>query len=366
MKYIDEYRDAKKAGQLVSLINKEATLPVYKIMEVCGTHTAAIRRFGIKSMLSDRIELISGPGCPVCVTSDGYLKNALSLASRKDIIITTYPDMLRVPAGGKSLETARSAGSDVRGVNSALDALDIARRLTKKEVVFLAVGFETTAPGTAIALETAKKEKLKNFSVYSAHKTIPEALIALGKDKELALNGFLLPGHVSAIIGVSGYAQVFKKLAKLALPSVITGFESSDILLAIYSIVKAVNSGRHILENEYTRIVQEKGNTRAKALLKKVFAQKDSVWRGLGVIKNSGLFVRAGYSEFDAQKRYSLKNEVKDTHASQGCLCADVLKGKIAPTQCPFFGKACTPQAPSGPCMVSREGTCRSYYEYNG
>ncbi|MFH0940984.1 MAG: hydrogenase formation protein HypD [Candidatus Omnitrophota bacterium] len=364
MKYIDEYRDAKKASQLVSLINKEAKLPVYKIMEVCGTHTAAIRKFGIKSMLSDAIELISGPGCPVCVTSDGYLRNALFLARRKDMVITTYPDMLRVPVGRRSLETARSEGADIRGVNSALDALDIARRLPKKEIVFLAVGFETTAPGTAIALETAKKEKLKNFSIYSAHKTIPEALIALGKDRELTLNGFLLPGHVSAIIGVSGYAQVFKKLAKLALSSVITGFESSDILLAIYIIVKAVNCGRPILENEYARIVQVKGNMRAKALLKKAFVQKDSVWRGLGIIKNSGLFVRSGYSDFDAQKRYKLKNEVQNTHASYGCLCADVLKGKIAPTQCPFFGKSCTPLAPKGPCMVSREGTCRSYYEY--
>ncbi|OIO36736.1 MAG: hydrogenase formation protein HypD [Candidatus Omnitrophica bacterium CG1_02_44_16] len=364
MKYIDEYRDPKKVRRLVDLINSEVVRPVYKIMEVCGTHTAAIRRFGIKSMLSQKIELISGPGCPVCVTSDGYLKNALFLARHKDIVITTYPDMLRVPADGESLETLRSEGADIRGVNSALDALDIARRLPKKEVVFLAVGFETTAPGTAIALETAKKEKLRNFSVYSAHKTIPEALIALGEDRELALNGFLLPGHVSAIIGVSGYARVFKKIA---LPSVITGFESSDILFAIYRIVKAVNDRRPILENEYTRIVRNKGNTRAKALLKKAFIQKDSLWRGLGVIKNSGLFVRSVYSEFDAQKKYNLKNEVKNTRAlraARGCLCADVLKGKIAPTQCPFFGKSCTPLAPKGPCMVSREGTCRSYFEY--
>jgi hydrogenase expression/formation protein HypD len=364
MKYIDEYRDPKKVRRLVDLISAEAVRPVYKIMEVCGTHTSAIQRFGIKSMLSDAIELISGPGCPVCVTSDGYLKNALSLARRRHIVIATYPDMLRVPVDGESLETARSVGADIRGVNSALEALDLARRLPKKEVVFLAVGFETTAPGTAIALETVKKEKLKNFSIYSAHKTIPEALIALGKDRELALNGFLLPGHVSAIIGVSGYAQVFKKMA---LSSVITGFESSDILLAIYYIVKAVNDGRPILVNEYTRIVQDKGNMRAKILLKKVFVQKDSVWRGLGVVRNSGLFVRSGYSDFDAQNRYKLKNEAKSAgsaHASHGCKCADVLKGKIAPTQCPSFGKACTPLAPKGPCMVSREGTCRSYYEY--
>ena len=195
MKYIDEYRDPVQSQRLASLINGEADRKTYKIMEVCGTHTAAIRKFGIKSMLSQRIELISGPGCPVCVTSDGYLKDAIGLSKKQSVLLATYPDMLRVPVGRTSLEQERSKGADIRGVNSALEALDMARRFKNKEIVFLAVGFETTAPGTAIAVKEAQKEKIRNFSVYSAHKTIPEALGALGKDKDLAIAGFLLPGH---------------------------------------------------------------------------------------------------------------------------------------------------------------------------
>ncbi len=362
MKYIDEYRDKNKVKHLADLINAEAGMTSYKIMEVCGTHTASIHKFGLRSLLSEKIRLISGPGCPVCVTSDGYLKNALKLAQNKNVIIATYPDMLRVPAGGSSLEDARSKGADIRGLNSALEALDLARVLPDREVVFLGVGFETTAPGTAIALESAKKEKINNFSVYSAHKTIPEALIALGQDKDLALDGFLLPGHVSAIIGVEGYRSVIKKVK---LPSVIAGFEPVDILLAILKIIRAANSGKSLLGNEYTRIVTRGGNKQAQKLFRRVFIQKDSLWRGLGVIPDTGLNIKRIFRSYDAKIKFGLSDERLDKSSGRGCLCADVLKGKITPKQCPFFAKQCTPLSPKGPCMVSREGTCRSYFEYS-
>jgi len=361
MKYIDEYRDPKKVRRLVDLINAEAVRPIYKIMEVCGTHTAAIHKFGLRSLLSKNIELISGPGCPVCVTSDGYLRNAISLLKDKLVLLATYPDMLRVPVDTTSLEKERSRGADIIGVNSALEALDIAKRAKGREVIFLGVGFETTAPGTAIVVKAASKEKIKNFSVYSAHKTIPEALLALGKDRDLALDGFLLPGHVSAILGLDGYHAVMKKIN---LASVITGFEALDILLSIYKIVRAVNEKVPILENEYTRIVAKEGNSKAKALLKEVFEKKDGFWRGLGVIKDSELAVRDKFRTQDASVKFSLKKEKIDAGKSVACRCADVLKGKIQPPACHFFGKACTPQTPQGPCMVSREGACRSYYEY--
>lgn len=363
MKYVDEYRDPRKVRQLAEDINAELKKPCYRIMEVCGTHTAAIHRFGLRGLLSKKIELISGPGCPVCVTSDGYLENVFRLARDPGITIATYADMLRVPAGGRSLESLRSQGADVRSVISGLEALELARSCPDKEVVFLGVGFETTAPGTALALEPARKEKIKNFSVYSAHKTIPEPLAALAKDRELALDGFLLPGHVSAVIGVDGYRHFFEK-ARSA--SVITGFEPLDILLAIYRIVKAVNIHKPVLENEYSRIVDSQGNARAKKILAQCFDQKDSVWRGLGVISDSGLFLKASYKDFDAEKKFSLKKERTDAAVKRGCRCADVLKGKIAPNECRFFAKSCTPREPMGPCMVSREGTCRSYFEYHG
>jgi hydrogenase expression/formation protein HypD len=360
MKYVEEYRDPVKVRRLADLINAEATRPVYQIMEVCGTHTAAIHKFGIRQMLTPKIRLISGPGCPVCVTSDAYLKNALELSRGKNRIIATYADMVRVPVGAGSLEKERSCGAAVHDVNSALEALDLARRHPKNEVIFLAVGFETTAPGSALAVEGAQKEHLKNFSIYSAHKTIPEALRTLGKDKDLSLDGFLLPGHVSAIIGVSGYRPVMKKLR---LAACVAGFEPLDILLSVFKIVKAVNAGTPLLENEYARIVKEKGNERAKELLKRVFEPRDSVWRGLGILKKSGLFLRRSYIDFDAQKKFGLQDESRDQGLTRGCRCADVLKGKIMPSACPLFAKGCTPEAPQGPCMVSREGTCRSAYE---
>jgi len=361
MKYINEYRDQKQCLKLAALINAQVKKNNYKIMEVCGTHTAAIHNFGLKNLLSKRIELISGPGCPVCVTSDGYLRNVISLFKRKDILLATYQDMIKVPVGHTSLEQERCKGADVRSVQSALEALDLARSNPKHEVVFLGVGFETTAPGTAIAIKAAQKERIENFSVYSAHKVIPEALLALCADKTLKVEGFLLPGHVSVIIGVNGYKSVARQLK---VPCVIAGFEPLDILLSIYRLIVAINLKKPILENEYQRIVSANGNERAKVLLHEVFQKQNSVWRGLGVISQSGLGIRKRFEKFDAFKKFKLKKETISKVSRSTCLCAEVLKGKCAPSACPLFGKKCNPLSPQGPCMVSREGTCRTYFEY--
>jgi hydrogenase expression/formation protein HypD len=360
MKYVDDFRQADACLAMARRINAAAADRSYRIMEVCGTHTAAIRRFGIPAMLSSRIRLISGPGCPVCVTSDAYLRNAFRMAAEKNVTIATYPDMLRVPADGISLQDLKAKGADIRAINSALEVLEMARRLRDRMVVFLAVGFETTAPATGILVQRAYREKIRNMRVYSAHKTIPPALMSLGEDKALCLDGFLLPGHVSVVIGLEGYRS---SMRSLRLPAVITGFEPLDILSAIGMIVDAARRRKAILENGYSRVVRPCGNPKAQSLLKEVFVPKDSLWRGLGVIPGSGLFLRKPYDFFDARRAFGLEEE--DSHRSQdsSCLCAGVLTGKIEPLACRHFGKQCSPQKPLGPCMVSREGTCRAFFE---
>ncbi|MFA5039394.1 MAG: hydrogenase formation protein HypD [Candidatus Omnitrophota bacterium] len=360
MKYVDDFRSSVDCLALAKRINALCAGRALKIMEVCGTHTAAIRRFGLPSILSEKIRLISGPGCPVCVTSDSYLANALALARRKNMTLATYADMLRVPAAGTSLEGARGLGADIRVVTSALDVLKMAKALPARQVVFLAVGFETTAPGTALLAKAAKKEGLKNLRIYSGHKTIPQALMALGSDKGLKLDGFILPGHVSVITGLSAYKEV-SRLTRL--PSVVCGFEPMDILTGIYRIVEAVVLKKPILGNAYERVVRPQGNARARRILNEVFVSRDSVWRGLGVIPGSGLFFRHGYSFLDAALAFGLKESADKKSAALGCLCADVLKGKTAPARCPYFGRACSPLSPKGPCMVSREGSCRTHFE---
>ncbi|MDD5019802.1 MAG: hydrogenase formation protein HypD [Candidatus Omnitrophica bacterium] len=359
MKYVDDFRGARACLALARRINAAAGNSDFRIMEVCGTHTAAIRRFGIPSMLSGRIRLISGPGCPVCVTSDVYLRNAFRMAAEKNVTIATYPDMLRVPAGGDSLQGLKARGADIRSVNSALEVLEMAKDLKDRRIVFLAVGFETTAPATGILALRARKERLRNLLIYGAHKTIPPALLGLGRDKDLCLDGFLLPGHVSVVIGMQGYRQVMRALR---LPAVITGFEPLDILSAIHTIIVAARLHKAVLENGYCRVVREAGNERAKALLREVFISKDSLWRGLGVIPKSGLFLRQPYAFLDARRAFGLKEE-GTREARGGCLCAGVLTGKIEPPACRYFGKQCTPRKPLGPCMVSREGTCRAFFE---
>lgn len=359
MKYLDDFRSATICRRLAQEINRLAAGKVFKIMEVCGTHTVSIRRFGLPFLLAKNIRLLSGPGCPVCVTSETYLRNALRLCRRKDIALATYADMLRVPVDGTSLEKERSKGADIRPVTSALESLEFCRQRSGRCVVFLAVGFETTAPGTALLAQTAAGEKIKNLKIYCGHKTIPEALLVLGKDRDLDLDGFLLPGHVSVVTGLSVYRSLVRKTG---LPSVVAGFEPVDMLDAILRIVKASCSQKGVLENAYTRVVDSRGNLRAQRLLKEVFVSRDSEWRGLGRIPHSGLFLRPKYSSWDAARVFGLK-EVSGKTPVSACLCGEVLKGKITPDQCSFFARRCLPSAPQGPCMVSREGSCRVYYE---
>jgi hydrogenase expression/formation protein HypD len=266
-----------------------------------------------------------------------------------------------VPAVGTSLEIERSRGALVEGVQSAWEAVELAKARRDKEVVFLAVGFETTAPGTAIAVEMARKGRIGNFSAYVSHKTIPPALAALGKDKDLGIQGFLLPGHVSAIIGLRGYESAWKDIR---LPGIISGFEPLDILVSIHRLVRAINEKKPVLENEYSRVVHPSGNPQAQKVLLRVFETGDGCWRGLGLIKESALVLRKPYRAFDAAVRFGLKRERSAGEKGKGCRCADVVKGKIDPPACPFFRKVCKPETPKGPCMVSREGTCRSFYEY--
>lgn len=360
IRYIDDFRFPSACLRLAEKINAVSAGRDLKIMEVCGTHTAAIRRHGIPSMLGKNIRLISGPGCPVCVTNDAYMANALDLAGRKGFIIATYHDMLRVPVKRASLENLKARGADIRPVSSAFETLQIAKEEPRKQVVFLAVGFETTAPATALLAKEIKKNKTRNLKIYSGHKTIPQALAVLGADKDLALDGFILPGHVSVIIGAAAYKKA-RGITKL--PSVVCGFEAADILLGILRIIEARISKKSILENAYSRAVSQAGNVKARKLLKEVFIGKDSLWRGLGIIPKSGLFFRPAYSFLDAAAVFGLK-ETAGRDMNPRCFCADVLKGKIEPGSCPYFGQVCSPSSPKGPCMVSKEGSCRAFYEY--
>ncbi|WP_051585928.1 hydrogenase formation protein HypD [Caldanaerobius polysaccharolyticus] len=325
-------------------------------MEVCGTHTMSIARAGIRQMLPDNIRMISGPGCPVCVTSARDIDYAISFASLPDVILTTFGDMVRVPGSQTSLSQMRARGCDVRVVYSVYDALDMALENPSKQVVFEGVGFETTAPSVADAIMRAKKENIKNFSVLSLHKTVPEALKALLNLGEVKIDGFLLPGHVSAIIGVKPYEFL---PAQYGVGGVISGFQPEDILLSIAAMLKQLKDGPKI-QNQYSRVVREEGNVEALKAMEEVFEPCDARWRGIGVIRGSGLIIKPEYAEFDATKRFDLK--VPDSEEPAGCRCGDVLRGVIEPEQCPLFARRCTPDTPVGPCMVSSEGSCGIWY----
>jgi len=317
-----------------------------RIMEVCGTHTVNIFRFGIKTLLPENIKIISGPGCPVCVTPDFYIENAVNLA-KSGIRILTFGDMVRVPGISSSLE-------EVGNYEVVYSPFDIFGKIkNSKEYVFLGVGFETTTPLVAWLIEELKRRRIKNVSVYSAHKLIPPPLEIL--DKESRIDGFILPGHVSTIIGRKAYLFLNK-------PSVISGFEAEDILQSIFMLIYLIKNKKKGVLNQYKRSVRENGNLEAKKIIYDVFESVDSVWRGLGMIKKSGLEIKKEYKDFDAEKRYGLKEieERKET----GCRCGEVIKGEIEPVDCPLFAKKCTPERPLGPCMVSSEGTCSAYYKY--
>lgn len=359
MKYIDEFRDIKIAKNIVNAIFKSAKgLKPVTIMEVCGTHAMAIERFGIRGMLPENIRLVSGPGCPVCVTPKSYIDKALFLCEKKDFIVATFGDMLKVPGSYSSLISERAKGN-VKTVYSSLDALGISLKQPDKKIVFLGIGFETTAPTIAMALKHAKDKKIKNFFVLSGHKIMPPAMEALLKDKDIKVDGFLCPAHVSVIIGAGPYEDIIKRYN---VPCVIAGFEPLDILKAIFIIITQIKTGKIKFENEYDRVVKRSGNKKAINIIKEVFDVRDSEWRGIGIIPKSGLFINKRYSGFDIENKVLLSG-IK-TKKDKGCICGSILKGIKAPVDCRLFGRQCTPETPAGACMVSSEGACAAYYRY--
>lgn len=329
------------------------------VMEVCGTHTVSIFRSGIRSLLPPELRLVSGPGCPVCVTDQGEIDCALSLLDR-GAVVAAYGDMFRVPGESGSLASMRERGLDARVVTSAFELLEIAEGDPAKEVVFLAVGFETTAPATAALLIEASRRGVRNLSVLSFHKRTPPALASLSADPGLRISGFLLPGHVSVILGHAPFSFL---ASERGIPSVIAGFEPEQIVSGLVDIALQLRSGEAALHSVYGRAVRPEGNRRALELMERVFQPRDSCWRGLGPLAKSGLALRAEFSGFDAEKRFALKPEQGRT--PPGCRCGDVLTGRITPHECVLFGGACTPASPVGPCMVSAEGTCGAYFKFS-
>ncbi|MEG1998345.1 MAG: hydrogenase formation protein HypD, partial [Clostridiales bacterium] len=330
----------------------------YTLMEVCGTHTMNIYRYGIRRLLPENIRLIAGPGCPVCVTPACTVAQALAIAGLPATILVSFGDMLRVPADGKNLLQARAEGADVRMALSPLDALAIAEEHPRQEVVFLAVGFETTAPLTAATGQMALERKLNNFSLLAAHKTMPRALKALFSSSSL-VDGLLCPGHVAAITGADYFKFVPDILGK---PAAVAGFEPEEILLAIRALLLQLEWGQPRLDNCYRRAVSEAGNSRAMAVMKQVYQPCDALWRGLGELPGSGLEIRPEYQNLDAQKRFTL--EVEAIADNPDCCCGQILQGRMQPEDCPLFAKVCTPEHPEGACMVSAEGGCAAAYRY--
>jgi hydrogenase expression/formation protein HypD len=329
-------------------------------MEVCGTHTVSIFRSGIRTLLPETISLLSGPGCPVCVTAQKEIDAFISLARMPETIVATFGDLIRVPGSGSSLQREKADGADVRIVYSTFDAVELARENPDKRVVFLGVGFETTAPTVAAAILVAHQQKLDNFCVASAHKTVPPALEALAAG-EISIDGFILPGHVSVIIGLDAYRPFYESHR---LPCVVAGFEPVELLQSIAMLVDQVESGRPALENAYPRVVSLAGNPKAMAVMNDVFSVNDAEWRGLGTIPTSGLAIREKYARFDAFKVFDI--HLKPVPEPRGCACGEILTGVKTPPQCPLYKTVCHPMAPVGPCMVSSEGTCAAYYRYHG
>jgi hydrogenase expression/formation protein HypD len=357
VKYLDEFRDPDLARRLAEQLRAARVGPA-RLMEVCGTHTMAIARFGLRSALPDGVRLVSGPGCPVCVTSQGEIDRFLELGRRPEVILATFGDMLRVPGRGSSLEKERARGAEVRVLYSPLDAVRLAAANPQRKVVFFGVGFETTAPGVALAVKEARAQGRRNFFLLCAHKLIPPALRALSGDK-LRVGGFLCPGHVSTIIG----SQAYDFLAiEHSIACVIAGFEPLDVLQALVMLLGQLERGEARVEVQYRRAVSSRGNTKAQALLAEVFEVSDAPWRGLGLIPASGLSLRGPYADFDAARHFDLSLE--DAPEPPGCQCGRVLRGALEPEECGLFGRDCTPEHPVGPCMVSSEGACAASYKY--
>jgi hydrogenase expression/formation protein HypD len=367
MKFVDEFRDRELALGLASAIRREAWPDRrYSIMEFCGGHTHAIFRYGVQDLMPDNVTYVHGPGCPVCVLPIGRIDNALELAEEHGVILCSYGDMLRVPASKRrSLLKAKAEGADVRMVYSVDDALKIARQNPGREVVFFAIGFETTTPPTAVAIKKAKAEGLKNFSVFCNHVLTPAALRAIlasfdAEGDGVPIDAFIGPSHVSSIIGSMPYeyfAQAYKRAV------VIAGFEPLDVMQATLMAIRQLNEGRHEVENQYARVVTREGNVKAQALVAEVLELRESFeWRGLGELPDSALRIRDAFAEFDAEKRFDVTT--KPSRDAKSCECPAILRGAKKPTDCKLFGTVCTPDNPIGSCMVSSEGACAAYWSY--
>ncbi|WP_299391464.1 hydrogenase formation protein HypD [Pelagibius sp.] len=368
MKYVDEFRDPEKAKALFREIEALAARietrdgKPLQVMEVCGGHTHSIFRYGLEAMLPEKIELVHGPGCPVCVLPMGRVDDCVALAERPEVIFTTFGDAMRVPGSKKSLLQAKAEGADVRMVYSPLDALALARDNPEREVVFFALGFETTMPSTALTVLQAEAEGIENFSLFCNHITIIPTIKAILDSPDLRIDGFLGPGHVSMVIGNQPYDFIARHYKR---PVVIAGFEPLDILHALWMLLKQFAEGRCAVENQYDRIVPSDGNRQALEAVARVFELREFFeWRGLGSIDHSGMRIREAYARFDAERRFPLP-QVKIADP-KSCQCGEVLKGVIKPWQCKVFGKACTPETPMGALMVSSEGACAAYYQYGG
>ncbi len=363
MKYVDEFRDGDKARQIAELIQSEVRPDhQYRLMEFCGGHTHAIFRFGLVDLMPENIQFIHGPGCPVCVLPAGRIEAVIKLLENSDnLILCTYADLMRVPAGKRdSLHKAKARGADIRMIYSSTDALNIARNNPGQQVFFFAIGFETTTPPTAAAIKIAHHEKLKNFSVFCNHVETPPAMAHILSSGETQLDGILGPSHVSTIIGSHAYAECCKQYST---PFVIAGFEPLDILQSTLMLVRQINEGRFEVENQYCRAVKTDGNKKAQTLMSEIFEQRPLFeWRGLGELANSAIQIKNRFSDFDAEKRFAMEHiEVADI---KGCICPAVLRGVSNPDECKLFGTVCTPEDPKGACMVSSEGACAAYYSY--
>jgi len=356
----EELRDPAKVQALLSAIRKFGSRSI-SLMEVCGTHTMSIFRYGIREMLPQNIKLLSGPGCPVCVTPYRAIDEAIAAAKHPNRILTTFGDMVRVPGSRMSLAQAKAEGIDLRVVYSPLDAVGLAAENQDREIIFLAIGFETTAPTIAAAVLTAEELNLKNFSIIGNNKTLPGALRVLLTSPDVKVDGLICPGHISTIIGSEPFRFIPEELG---IPAVITGFEPVDILQGIYMLLTQIQKETAQVQIQYRRGASSGGNPHALKLLNQVFQSGDDNWRGFGVIPGTGLKIKKEYEHFDTLKKFNVT--IPDVDDPIGCRCGDVLRGAAAPLECPMFGKACTPEKPVGACMVSTEGTCAAYYKYGG
>jgi hydrogenase expression/formation protein HypD len=358
MKFIDEFRDKEIAEALIQRIQKTSTRPI-RLMEVCGTHTVSIFRYGIRGLLPEHIRLLSGPGCPVCVTPNIDIDLTIALSRQKDVMIVTFGDMMKVPGSTSSLQKEKAEGRDIRIIYSSLEALKIAKEFPGKKVVFLAIGFETTSPTIAVAILRTREEKIKNLFFLNSQKRIPPALRALLQTRQQGIDGFILPGHVSTIIGTKPYQFISKEFGR---PAVITGFEPLDILQGISMLIEQIEANRPHVEIQYRRVVYDEGNPVALSKIYEVFEEDEGNWRGIGLIPNSGYRFKESYNKMDVR---NFDVEVEPSKEHPECLCGEVLQGIKTPLECRLFKVVCHPENPIGPCMVSIEGTCHTYYKFS-